>query len=522
MVEIPIFNSFYKNPILLDLFKKDSNLSSFHNGTELSHIDRDFLEKRDISIENREVLYQVISSQYSKTGLKIPENLKAIKNKGVFTITTGHQLCVFGGPQYFIHKIISVITIVENLKLKFKDFDFIPLFWMASEDHDFQEISSLNIFNKNLSVVKEDGKGVGKLNPEIFSPILESLKDLFKNDFRFKNLESIFSASLNQQNWANATRYWISKVFEKENLIVIDADDVKLKKLFLPVFKNELEKQFIYNSVENTNNKLRSLGYEPKINPRVLNLFFLEDKKRHRIIFENNVFKIGDSNLKLEEILSLLNSSPEKFSPNVLMRPIYQELLLPNLVYVGGPSELVYWSQLKKSFDQVDINFPILILRDHFNWMSEKSYKQWKNLGFSDDDLAINPDTLIKNYVLNSNNETFDFKIENELLDKLFQNLLDKAKGVETTLEPSVNGTIKGMKSDLEKIKNKFLKALKNKEELKKNQLNKISSQLHVNNKLTERIDSFIPMYVRNEKEYIKTLKSCSQPENKTIKIIIY
>jgi len=145
-----------------------------------------------------------------------------------------------------------------------------------------------------------------------------------------------------------------------------------------------------------------------------------------------------------------------------------------------------------------------------------------EKFGFFRDDLAINPDTLIKNYVLNSNNETLDFKIENELLDKLFQNLLDKAKGVETTLEPSVNGTIKGMKSDLEKIKNKFLKALKNKEELKKNQLNKISSQLHVNNKLTERIDSFIPMYVRNEKEYIKTLKSCSQPENKTIKIIIY
>lgn len=522
MIEIPLFNSFYKNPILMDLFKKDSNLSSFHNGTDLSHIDRDFFEKRDLNIENREVLYQVISSQYSKTGLKIPENLKDIKNKGVFTITTGHQLCVFGGPQYFIHKIISVLKIVENLKLKFKDFDFIPLFWMASEDHDFQEISSINIFNKNLSVSKEDGMGVGKLNPEIFTPILESLKDLFKNDFRFKNLESIFSAALSQQNWANATRYWISKVFEKENLIVIDADDVKLKKLFLPIFKNELEDQFIYNSVENTNSKLRSLGYEPKINPRVLNLFFLEDEKRHRIIFEDNVFKIGDMNLNLKEILNLLNNSPEKFSPNVLMRPLYQELLLPNLVYVGGPSELVYWSQLKKSFDQVDINFPILILRDHFNWMSEKSYKQWKNLGFSDNDLAKKPDTLIKNYVLSSNNETLDFKIENELLEKLSQNLLAKANGIETTLEPSVNGTVKGMMSDLDKVKNKFLKALKNKEELKKNQLNKISSQLHVNNKLTERVDSFIPMYVKGEKDYIRTLKTYSKPENKSIKIIIY
>ena len=522
MIEIPLFNSFYKNPILMDLFKIDSNLSSFHNGTDLSHINHEFLQKRDISIENREVLFQVISSQYSKTGLKIPENLKAIKNKGVFTITTGHQLCVFGGPQYFIHKIISVLKIVESLKLKFEDFDFIPLFWMASEDHDFQEISAINIFNKNLSVSKEDSIGVGKLSPKIFTPILELLKDLFKNDLRFKNLESIFSASLSQQNWANACRYWISKVFEKENLIVIDADDVKFKKLFLPTVKKELEDQFIYNSVENTNSKLRSLGYEPKINPRVLNLFFLADKKRHRIIFEDNVFKIGDMILNLKEILSLLNNSPEKFSPNVLMRPLYQELLLPNLVYVGGPSELVYWSQLKKSFDQVGINYPLLILRDHFNWMSEKSYKQWKNLGFTDNDLIINPDTLIKNYVLSLNNETLDFKIENELLEKLSQNLLAKAKGIETTLEPSVNGTIKGMMSDLNKVKNKFLKALKSKEELKKNQVNKISRQLHVNNKLTERVDSFIPMYVKAEKDYIRTLKSYSNPEIKTIKIIIY
>ena len=226
--------------------------------------------------------------------------------------------------------------------------------------------------------------------------------------------------------------------------------------------------------------------------------------------------------LNLKEILSLLNNSPEKFSPNVLMRPLYQELILPNLVYVGGPSELVYWSQLKKSFDQVGINYPLLILRDHFNWMSEKSYKQWKNLGFTDNDLIINPDTLIKNYVLSLNNETLDFKIENELLEKLSQNLLAKAKGIETTLEPSVNGTIKGMMSDLNKVKNKFLKALKSKEELKKNQVNKISRQLHVNNKLTERVDSFIPMYVKAEKDYIRTLKSYSNPENKTIKIIIY
>ena len=151
-----------------------------------------------------------------------------------------------------------------------------------------------------------------------------------------------------------------------------------------------------------------------------------------------------------------------------------------------------------------------------------EAFNLGKNLGFTNIDLTKNPDTLIKNYVLGLNNETLDFKIENELLEKLSQNLLAKAKGIETTLEPSVNGTIKGMMSDLNKVKNKFLKALKNKEELKKNQVNKISRLLHVNNKLTERVDSFIPMYVNAEKDYVRTLKSYSNPENKTIKIIIY
>jgi bacillithiol biosynthesis cysteine-adding enzyme BshC len=522
MVEIPLFNSFYKHPILLDLFEKDSNMSSFHNGTDLSYMNHDFFAKRDLSKENREILFDLISQQYLDCELTPPENLEALKNKGVFTVTTGHQLCVFGGPQYFIHKIVSVLKMVENLKSKFQDFDFIPIFWMASEDHDFQEISSLNIFSKNLSIDKEDGLGVGHLNPEIFMPILESLKDLFKNDARFNNLESIFSASLRQKNWANATRYWISKIFEKENLVVLDADDSKLKKLFIPTIKKELEEQFIYNSVSETNKNLSALGYEPKINPRMLNLFFFGDKKRHRIIFENNIFKIGERNLNLKEVLNLLNSSPEKFSPNVLMRPLYQENLLPNLAYIGGPSELVYWTQLKKSFDLANLNFPILILRDHFHWMTEKSYKKWKSLGFSDNDLANDPDTLIKNTLLSSNNEILDFNSENELLIELSRILLAKAQSIETTLIPSVNGSLKGMKSNLDKVRNKFLQALKRKEEFKKTQLSKISSQLHDNGTLAERKDSFIPMYVRSEKDYVKTLKTYSKPENKCLKIIIY
>ena len=177
---------------------------------------------------------------------------------------------------------------------------------------------------------------------------------------------------------------------------------------------------------------------------------------------------------------------------------------------------------MDRGHDRTPENFPILILRDHFHWMTEKSYKKWKSLGFSDNDLANDPDTLIKNTLLSSNNEILDFNSENELLIELSRILLAKAQSIETTLIPSVNGSLKGMKSNLDKVRNKFLQALKRKEEFKKTQLSKISSQLHDNGTLAERKDSFIPMYVRSEKDYIKTLKTYSKPENKCLKIIIY
>ena len=341
-MEIPLLENFYKNQILEDLFKKNSKLKDFHNGISVDHIDIDFIKKRDLNENQRNTLFNVLSEQYLNTELDIPNDLKLIKNKGTFTVTTGHQLCVFGGPQYFIHKIISILKLTEDLRNKYTDFNFLPIFWMASEDHDFEEISHLNIFNNKLSISKEDGGGVGKINPELFSPILNQLKDIFKNDNRFDHLETIFSNTLKKNTWSEATRYWIHRVFEKENLVVLDADDKRLKKIFQPIIQKELEEQFIYDSVKDTNHQIRGLGFDPKINPRELNLFYLGAQKRTRIIFENNQFKIGYRSYKLEEIINELNKFPEKFSPNVLMRPLYQENILPNLIYVGGPSELEY------------------------------------------------------------------------------------------------------------------------------------------------------------------------------------
>ena len=520
-MEIPLIENFYKNQILEDLFNEDSKLKDFHNGLSVDHIDMDFIKKRDLDKNQRNILFNVLNEQYINTELDIPNDLKLIKNKGTFTVTTGHQLCVFGGPQYFIHKIVSVLKLTDELRKKFKDFNFIPIFWMASEDHDFEEISQLNIFNNKLSIIQEDGVEVGKINPVLFTPILNQLKEIFQNDNRFDHLETIFSNSLKKNTWSEATRYWIHRVFEKENLVVLDADDKRLKKIFQPIIQKELKEQFIYHSVKNTNQLIKELGFDPKIKPRELNLFYLGDQKRTRIIFENNQFKIGNRSYKLEEIINELNKFPEKFSPNVLMRPLYQEHILPNLIYVGGPSELSYWLQLKESFSKSNLNFPILLLRDHFLWIDEKNMNKWKDLGFSINDFSKNPDNLIKAYFLNSQNLNLDFSNETDALEKLSILLKDKAINLDVTLIPSIDASIKAMTNSVEKIKNKLIQSLKRNESQKVNQINKLSRLVHENGKLRERSESFLPSFLKSPNDYIDKLKKASDPENPCLKLII-
>ena len=222
----------------------------------------------------------------------------------------------------------------------------------------------------------------------------------------------------------------------------------------------------------------------------------------------------------MEEIINELNKFPEKFSPNVLMRPLYQEKVLPNLIYVGGPSELTYWMQLKESFSKSNLNYPILLLRDHFLWIEEKNINKWNDLGFSINDFSKNPDNLIKSYFLNSQNLNLDFNNETVVLEKLSFLLKEKAKSLDVTLIPTIDASLKAMTYNMEKIKNKLIQSWKRNEAQKVNQINKLSRLVHENGKLKERSESFIPSFLKSPNDYIHKLKKASNPEKPSLKII--
>ena len=202
------------------------------------------------------------------------------------------------------------------------------------------------------------------------------------------------------------------------------------------------------------------------------------------------------------------------------MRPLYQENILPNLIYVGGPSELTYWLQLKESFSKSNLNFPILLLRDHFLWIEEKNINKWNDLGFSIKDFSKNPDNLIKSYFLNSQNLNLDFNNETDVLEKLSNFLKEKAKSLDITLIPTIDAYIKAMNNNMDKIKNKLIQSLKRNEAQKVNQINKLSRLVHENGKLKERSESFIPSFLKSPDDYIHKLKKASNPEKPNLKII--
>ena len=520
MDKISLINHVYKNKLLVDFLKNKEEISSFHNGNSFESLNENFLSKKEISTEKRKLLVEVISNQYDSTKLSVPDNVIQLLKKGTYTITTGHQLCLFSGPQYFIHKIISIIKSSLELNKKYPNSHFVPLFWMASEDHDFEEISSINLFGKELKVNDSFNKPVGELNPKVFSPVLNELKELLKNEPKSNELIKLFSDSFNQSSWSNATRFYLNQLFGKYGLVVLDANDKILKDSFASIMKKEIDDKFIYNSVIDSNSKISEKGYKPSINPRELNLFYLNKDSRDRIIFSNDDFTIGNKKYSLKELEIAIDNNPELFSPNVLMRPVFQEFILPNVAYIGGPSELTYWLQLKGCFECVNLEYPLLILRDHFSWIDSKSISWWKDQEFLIDDLFQSFDSLIRKDA--KANDVFHFDKEKEMFNQLSISINDKSRSIDSSFEKSANASLKNMEKELIRIENKLLKAFKTKNQNKINKIQKIQSKLINNGVLKERVENFIVPFLNSKDDYFDKLLETSDINNPTLKILTY
>lgn len=454
------------------------------------------------------VLVEVLTAQAkaSKCASKtVFENIQKLNTVAV-SITTGHQLCIYGGPLFFFHKILSAVAL--SRKLKESGIEAVPVYWMASEDHDFEEINHVFINNEKVSW-EIDAKGpVGRLMLNQLSGFKQKLSVLFSNDPLKKEMLAKLDAIYAQnKNLAEATRDFVYSVFGELGVVVIDADDSRLKSQFKPIIKRELEEQFSNKALEKSNKKLAELGYDLQVEGREINLFYMLDGYRERLVKTESGFATADGIHSWEgrELLAEVDEHPQRFSPNVVLRPVYQEAILPNATYIGGPGELSYWLQLKPLFDAVNCFYPTALLRDMVLISTEKTQKRLSQLDLNYADARLNYDDLLKLVVRKegSHEHIVDQSI-GEIATSL-DGLLTKLEKLNANLKVSGETEKKRILKRLTFLQKKVLRHDKKNAEIASTRIEEVKNALFPFDKPQERVHNWL-VYSHEPKKWCEEL----------------
>ncbi len=523
---IPFNETGYFSKTICDYLDKNEKITSFYNNFPdlkgfKKQIDEKRLSGRALRLRSgqalsRPILVKVLENQYKNTDTshKTQQNIQSLLKENTFTITTGHQLNLFTGPLYFLYKIISTINLTKQLKDEFPKDNFVPVYWMATEDHDFEEINYFNFNGKKISWDRESSGGVGRLSTEGLKEVLKVFtKELgaSKNAIYLTNLFK--EAYLQHTNLTDATRFLANKLFGEYGLVIIDGDDRELKQLFVPFIEEELLNQTSYKKVSETIADLEK-NYKIQVNPREINLFYLTNDLRERIVLEEGIYKVNNTHIfwTKEDILKHLYEAPERFSPNVIMRPLYQEVILPNLCYIGGGGELAYWFELKNYFETVKVPFPILLLRNSALIISDKQQKKIQKLNISTEEIFLNQEGLIAKKIKEISEIEIDFSKQRTFLKKQFADLEVLATQTDKSFTGAVKAQQKKQLNGLDNLEKRLLKAEKRKHQEITKRIRLVQDELFPKQSLEERTRNFSEVYLEYGEQLIPKIIESLEP----------
>lgn len=508
--------NYFSTTVIDYLSQKESLQDYYVNFPNKENFKKQIKSKKATNFLHRKILVDTLNNQYKsiETSIDVTNNIQLLKNKNTFTVTTGHQLNLFTGPLYFLYKIISTINLCKELKDDNPTYNFVPIYWMATEDHDFEEIKYFNFKDKKITWNKNSKGAVGRFTNEGLETTLNEIKILFGDSKNATQLIQLFEQSyLENKTLSDATRFLANSLFQEYGLVILDADDTNLKKVFIPIIKEEVLNQFSYKEVSETNTKLQK-KYKIQVNPREINLFYLTNDFRERIIFKDGIYRINNTPIQFtkKEILREIENSPEKFSPNVILRPLYQEIILPNLCYIGGGGELAYWLELEATFKKVNVIFPILLLRNSVLIVSDKQQRKLNKLNITREELFLQQHELIDKKIKEISNLTIDFSSQKEFLENQFTELKIIASKTDKSFIGAVNAQEKKQLNGLTNLEKRLLKAEKRRLSKIVNRIKTSQNELFPKQSLQERHVNFSEMYLEYGEELIPTLINSLKP----------
>lgn len=465
-----------------------------------------YAQHKQFSTNKRTVLYEVLQDQYKEltVSTRTQFNIDSLRKENTYTITTGHQLCLFTGPLYFIYKIASIINLAEQCHFKDPKSVYVPVFWMATEDHDFEEINHFHGRKRTFKWETEEFGGVGRMNPKKVLELADTLQEEFGMTLNGQKLLSLFKEAYSKLTLSEAAHYLVNALFGSYGLVILDADDKRLKQLAIPCFEKEIKEESVLKAYTKMEASWPS-SYKKQVNARACNLFYLDDNYRGRLI--KNDHQVWEKDglegvISEEELLNDLYENPEKFSPNVLMRPMYQEIILPNLAYIGGGGEIAYWFLLKEIFDEFSIDFPYLILRNSVLNISPKIQNKIENGGFRWKDVLLSESDFIAEYANNNYKNNEGIEDVKQHLDKFWLSLQAEY--------PELVASLEHREKHIDKMLNKTEVTLKRKWKSNQNELitrfSDVKSNVFPNGNFQERYSNFFEQYIIDGTCFIQSL----------------
>ncbi len=502
-------NSFTK--IILDYVKKANDLKPFYsNEVNVDGIRASIVERKKFNTD-RKLLVEQLHTQYEKINdtdlAKV--NIDRLLQENTFTVCTAHQPNIFTGHLYFIYKILHTIKLADELAAQLPEYNFVPAYFMGSEDADLEELDHVVIDGKKykwetkqtgaVGRMKVDDKLInligeisGRLSVEKYGKeIIDVLKECFKRDYTIEH----------------ATFLLVHHLFKNHGLIVLLPDNAAYKKAMHSIFEDDLFNNTPSEIVSETSKKL-SEKYKVQAHPREINLFYLKDNIRNRIVQVKDKFVVNETDLVFtkDELKKELDEHPEYFSPNVILRGLLQEIILPNIAFIGGGGELAYWLELKDLFLHYGVPFPVLILRNSFLLIEEKYSELMQKLEITSADLFKGEQLLLNKIVLKRSERTLDLSNEKIKMESAYNEIKQTVKQIDLTLVQHTEALQTKALKRISSLEKKMLRAEKRRFEDIKNQLNKILDSLFPVGNLQERTENFMLFYAKFGSDFINEL----------------
>lgn len=498
----------YRPEKLQRFFHYKPSPNSFQEAMEWKR--KNFLH-RNLLAEQLKKQYQSVQSEKANSLSQIEK----LKSENTFTVTTGHQLNIFTGPLYFIYKLVSVIKLSQMLKEKFPHCEFIPVYWMVTEDHDLAEINHFYFHGEKIEWKNhQPGPPCGRLSTEGLAEIADSLLIKAEGNAELKKWILLFKECYSShKTLASATREIAHRLFGNNGLIVIDADDRELKSILKPVMMDEMENHSGFRLVNETIASLEN-NYKVQVHPREINFFYLGNEIRERIVKTEKGFSAIQTgkHFSINEMKAEIENHPEHFSPNVITRPLYQEMILPDIAYIGGPAEISYWLEYKSFFEYHQQRMPVLLLRDSFLWIDRHTSQLIEKTKLNPEDFLEEENTVIKKLIEKNGGVEWNFENEVHELEKIYNILSQKISSADPSLSGSVMAEKQKVLKGIEHLQEKMRKALKKKEEINLSRISKIQQILLPDGLMQERRLNITELVERLHQEIIENLLKSAYP----------